>query len=83
VILFMSGRVVIDEFLHIGRDEPDLREDLAGSRGPGERFRRRVPGVDVVADLFDQDVDAGERAAADGLPGQDSEPDLDLVQPRE
>lgn len=82
MILFMSVRVGIDEFLHIGRYEADLREDLAGGRCPGEWLRCCVPGVDVVADLLDQDVDAGERAAADGLPGQDSEPDLDLVQPR-
>jgi hypothetical protein len=78
----MSVRVVVDEFLHIGRDEPDLCEDLVGGRGPGERFRGRVPGVDVVTDLLDQDVDAGECASADGLAGEGSEPNFDLVQPR-
>lgn len=74
-------RVVIDDLSHDGCDEPELCSDLVGHCGPGERFRILVLGVDVVADPLDQDVDAGERAAPDQLPGDDPEPDLDLVQP--
>ena len=40
-----------------------------------------VPVGDVVADLGDQDLDAGEGAAADGLAGDDAEPGFDLVEP--
>ena len=79
MILIALLRVVIDEFLHAGLDESDLDEDLVGGGGPGEGFRVLVPGVDVVADLFDQDVDARERAAADGVPFRNSSL---LVKPR-
>ncbi len=37
---------------------------------------------DEVVDFSHQFLDAGERAAADGLLGDEAEPALDLVQPR-
>lgn len=37
---------------------------------------------DILADFGDQLLDAGERAATDGLLGDDAKPALDLVDPR-
>src|SRR5437763_6528489 len=73
--------VVVDELLDAGLDELDFGEDFVGRGGPGERPGVRVPVVDVVADLLDQDLDAGEGAAADRLAGDDAEPGFDLVEP--
>jgi hypothetical protein len=74
--------VVVDELFDAGLNPADLGEDLVGGGGPDERFRIGVPVLDVGADAVDQGVDRGERAAADGLFGDDAEPGLDLVDPR-
>jgi hypothetical protein len=81
VILIPLLGVVVDEFLDVGLDEPDLGEDLVGGGGPDEGLRGGVPVRDVIADLLDHDLDAGEGAASDGLAGDDPEPGLDLVDP--
>jgi hypothetical protein len=40
-----------------------------------------VPAVDELTDLDHEVADGAERAAVDGLAFDDSEPDLDQVQP--
>jgi hypothetical protein len=56
-------------------------EDLVGGLGPGKGFAAVVVGVDEDADRADEVGDAGERAASDGLTGDDPEKDLDEVHP--
>ncbi len=46
-------------------------DDVFGVLGPGEGVRAVVPGVDVVGDGGLEFFDAGERAAPDGLAGDD------------
>ena len=58
-----------------------MRKDLVGGLGPGEGFAAFVLAVDEGLDGGDEVRDAGEGAAADGLAGDDSEEDLDQVQP--
>src|SRR5262249_42339086 len=81
VTLVWLLRVVVDQALDVGLGEADLGEDLVGGGGPDERLGAGVPVGDVVADLRDQDSHEGEGAAADGLSGDDPEPDLNLVEP--
>jgi len=57
----------------------DLGEDLVGGLDLREWFAAFVVGVDEDADRADEVGDAGERAASDGLAGDDSEEDLGLV----
>jgi hypothetical protein len=38
--------VVVDEFLDVGLDEPDLGQNLVGGGGPNERFGCGVPKLD-------------------------------------
>src|SRR5438552_8864863 len=59
-----------------------FREYLVGGLGPGERVAAVVPAVDEGLDGGDEVLDRGEAAAADGLPGDDREEDLNEVQPR-
>lgn len=73
--------VVVDEFLDAGLYYLDFGEDLFGGGGPAKGLGVGVPGVDEIAYASDQVVDRGEGAAPNGLAGQDSKPDLDLVQP--
>src|ERR1051326_8896230 len=54
--------VVVDQFLDTGLHESDLGQDLVGGRGPDERLRVGVPVGDVVTDLLDQYLHAGEGA---------------------
>jgi hypothetical protein len=58
-----------------------LGNDLVGGFGPGEGLAAFVPAVDVGLDRGDEVLDRGERAAADGLAGDDAEEDLHHVQP--
>ena len=80
ILLSLLG-VVVDEFLDVGLDEADLGQDFLGGGGPGEGCWVGVPVGDVVADLSDEDLHAGEGAAADRLAGDDAEPGLDLARP--
>src|SRR5271154_5074866 len=59
-----------------------FREYLVGGLGPGEGVAAVVPAVDEGLDRGDEVLDRGEAAAADGLPGDDAEENLDHVQPR-
>ena len=59
-----------------------LVEDRVGGGDPLERLAVRVVGRDEMIDALHQLFDAGERAAADGLVGDQREEALDLVQPR-
>jgi hypothetical protein len=59
-------------------DPGDFGEDVVCGGCPREGLGVGVPGGDVVADGEDQGVDGAERAAADGLAGDDREPGLDL-----
>ena len=74
--------IVVDKHLDAGLHELDLGEDLVRGGRPCERFRISIPVIDVVADLPNQDRNGRERAAPDGLAGDDAEPGLDLVDPR-
>jgi len=58
-----------------------MADDLVGVLGPGERVGPVVPAVDVAGDRGFEVGNAVERAAADGLAGDDPEEDLDHVQP--
>src|SRR6516164_11047038 len=58
-----------------------FREYLVGGLGPGERMTAVVPAVDEGLDGGDEVGDRGEAAAADRLPGDDREEDLDHVEP--
>ena len=58
-----------------------MTEDLVGSLGPGEGMATVVPAVDEEADGVHQLLDTDEGTAADGLPRDDAEEDLDEVQP--
>ena len=49
--------------------------------GPDERSCGVVIAGDEAVDVLHQCADAAERAALEGLAGQDGKPDLDLVQP--
>src|SRR3954447_17393949 len=55
--------------------------DLIGRRCPDERLGIAVPVGDEVAYLLDENLYRTERAAANGLPGDDAEPGFDLVDP--
>jgi len=81
VILLGLRGVVVDELLDGGLDELDFGQDLVGGGGPDKRLGVGVPMVDVVADLGDEYLDRGERAAADSPAGDDGEPGPDLVDP--
>src|SRR3954451_9982350 len=59
-----------------------FRDDCVGVFGPHERLAAFVPAIDEGGDRLDQLPDGTERPAADGLPGDDPEEDLDEVQPR-
>jgi len=74
VILLGLLRVVADEVADVLLGQLDLGEDLVGGGCPLEGSGVAVPVRDVVADRLDQDGDGGERAAADGLAGDDPEP---------
>ena len=50
--------------------------------GPDERMGIVVVVGDEALDMGDQFRHAAERRALEGFPGQDREPDFDLVQPR-
>jgi len=54
-----------------------VRDDLVGGLGPGEWLAAGVPVVDESGDRADEVGDGVERAAADRLPGDDAEEDLD------
>jgi hypothetical protein len=54
-----------------------LGQDLIGGLGPGEGVGAFCPAVDVGLDRDDQVGERGEGAAADRLPGDDPEEDLD------
>ena len=56
-----------------------LGEDFVGGLGPHEGLASIVPAVDEDPDGIDEFFDAGERAAADGLTGDDAEEDLCLL----
>ena len=58
-----------------------LREYLVSGLGPGEGVAAVVPAVNEVLDGGDEVLDRGEAAAADGLPGDDGEEDLNEVEP--
>ena len=73
--------IIVQQFLDGGLDEPDLGKDLVSRRCPDEGLGIAVPVGDVVENLFDEDLYGAEGAAADGLPGDDSEPGFDLVHP--
>ena len=60
----------------------DLGEDRFGGGGPHERTRREVVVFGVAFDAPDQVRHALEGAATDGLLGDQSEPALDLIEPR-
>src|SRR6266513_4395169 len=59
-----------------------VREYLVGCLGPGEGMAAVVPAAGEVLDRGDEVLDRGEAAAADGLPGDDREEDLNEIQPR-
>jgi hypothetical protein len=59
----------------------DAGEDLIGVLGPGERLEVVVPVVDDRADGLGELADRGERAAPDGLAGDDREEAFDEVEP--
>src|SRR5881394_4352583 len=59
-----------------------FREYLVGGLGPCEGVAAVVPPVDEGLDGGDEVLDRGEAAAADGLPGDDREEDLNEIQPR-
>ena len=59
-----------------------LFEDRISGGGPLERLAVRVVRRDEVIDALDELFDAGERAATDGLVGDQREESFDLVEPR-
>src|SRR4051794_11510902 len=58
-----------------------LGEDFVGCPCPREGAGAGVPAVDEPADLAGEVADRGERAAVDGLPLGQGEPDLDQIHP--
>jgi hypothetical protein len=52
-------------------------QDLVGGLGPDKGLAAFVPAVDESADRLGQVTHRGEAAAADGLPGDDREEELD------
>src|SRR5678815_1149223 len=59
-----------------------LLDDGGRLLGPDERRGMRVPRLDVPPDVPDEGPDGVERAAADRLARQHTEPGFDHVQPR-
>ena len=60
----------------------DLFKDGIGCGRPNERLGVNVGVLDEMIDLSDQLFHASECSPADGLLGDDIEPDLDLIEPR-
>ena len=58
-----------------------FRQDLVGGLGPNKGLTAVVPSVDEGPDLDHEVSDGGKRAAVDGLAFDDTEPDLDQIQP--
>ena len=55
---------------------------VRGQAPPRGDFKILIPVVDIGLDVSDQRSHGVERAAADGLAGEDAEPGLDHVEPR-
>jgi hypothetical protein len=60
----------------------EFGEDRIGGGGPGEGPGMRVPVFDEALDVAAQISGGSERAAADGLARDLTEPDLDLIEAR-
>ena len=56
-------------------------DEFVGGFGPREGLAALVPALDVGVDRGGELIDAAVAAAADGLPGDDREEDLDQVEP--
>lgn len=76
--MYLLG-VVVGEFLDVNLDGAAFGQDRVGGGGPCGWFSAGVPVCDVVAYLFDQDLDATEGAATDVLAGDDAKPDFVLL----
>src|SRR6266566_6579019 len=74
--------VVGDQSSVVAVEEGDLRDDLICGGGPLEGRAVLVPVGDVGADSLNEVGEGLEGAASDCLAGDDSEPGLDLVDPR-
>ena len=59
----------------------ELLKNRVGSGGPAKRLGVGVVVRDELIDALHELLDAGERAATDGLVGDQGEEALDLVQP--
>jgi hypothetical protein len=62
-------------------DALDFRENRIGGRGPDERSFVCIVVCDILLDFVDQLTDVAQRATANRLLGDESEPAFDLVEP--
>jgi hypothetical protein len=74
-------RVLVSCIGNILTKSLNLREDRISSCGPGKRMRTFVVLLDVIVDFCNELFDTLECPAANGLLGDEIEPDFDLIEP--
>ena len=83
--MFVKSSIVYDNLVsrpgNIFTEPFDFPEDRIGCSGPDKRFCLRVVGTNEAVDFGHEVPDAAETASADGLLGDQVEPDLHMIEP--